>query len=253
MRSKRSPRGSFARVSPSDSIAAECLAAILARFGPHPARAWALDLDSDHGCVEWLVACALLARSSEPARAGAALRALAEAGLDAASLAGTSPLPLARLLAREKLRDPDTLAPLLIRLARGVAGHCGGSLPALAARCDGLGELGSALAHLAPGFGAAQVASFVRPLRDVWISAREIPLDPHARAAALHLGMIGETDDEDGEPSCLRAALARVQRRAIAEPVDLCDAEWALAQLGRAACSRQRAERCPLGALCPTR
>lgn len=240
-------------MSDAESIAAERLAALLARFGPHPTRAWPLALDTDGGCAQWLVGCALLARAADPTRAGAALRALAEAGFDPEALASASPLPLARLLAREKLRDPDSLAPLLIRLARALGETCGGSLASLAARCDGLAELGAALAHLAPGFGAAQVAAYLRPLRDRCTAAREIPLDPHARAAALHLGLIGEGDDADGEPSSLRAALARVAAESGSEPIELCDAEWALAQLGRAACSRERSERCPLGASCPVR
>lgn len=233
-----------------DPSARLLLAQLLRRFGPHPTRAWAIPLDSESGAARWLLASALLARSADPARAGAALRALDAAGLGPAELAGAKPLPLARLLAREALRDPDTLAPLLIRLARALRESAAPPLPRLAAACDGLEQLGSALARLAPGFGAASVLAFLRPLRDTWPAAREVPLDPNARAAALHLGLLAEGDDEEGEPAALRAAVAEP---GASDGPDLADAEWALAQLGRAACARERIARCPLGAECPRR
>ncbi len=248
-------------MSPLHSSAQRLLAELLRRFGPHPTRAWAIPLDSDAGTARWLLACALLARSTDPARAAAALRAFDAAGLGPSELAFASPLPLARMLAREKLRDPDSLAPLLIRLARGLSQHAAGSLERLAAACDGLEPLASELARLAPGFGPASVLAFLRPLRDSWPAAREVPLDPNARAAAQHLGLLAEGDDAEGEPGVLRAALARLEDPAAADPaeladadpLELADAEWALSQLGRAACAHDRVARCPLAEQCPRR
>jgi hypothetical protein len=124
----------------------------------------------------------------------------------------------------------------------------GGSLDALADQSDQLEDLAAQLASLAPGIGAARVARFLRPLRDRWPVAREIPLQPAARAAAQHLGLLREGEDEDGEPGALRVAL----RNDLASPT-LADAEYALARLGTRACLRNRIARCPLGKSCPAR
>src|SRR6185436_18680127 len=122
-----------------------------------------------------------------------------------------------------------------------------GDLDALAARCDGLDELGSRIAALAPGFGAATVLRFLRPLRDAWSAARETPLAEPARAAAVHLGLLGESEDLEGEPAALFAACARDVPELLA-----IDVEAALERLGAAACRRNQAARCPLGADCPS-
>jgi hypothetical protein len=92
------------------------------------------------------------------------------------------------------------------------------------------------------------VARFLRPLRERWPAAREVPLSPAARAAALHLGLLREGEDEEGEPGALRAALLRWP-----EAPALADAEAALARLGERACLRGRTARCPLGADCPAK
>ena len=233
---------------PRPDAAARALDLLSRRFGAHPARAWQIPLGAELGPEHWLIASALLGRAADPERAGAARRALAVAGLGPAELADAAALPLARLLARERLRDPDTLAPLLIRLARALRELPEGSLARLAAACEGLDALGARLVRLAPGFGVASALAFLRPLRGVWPAAREVALDPNARAAALHLGLIGEGDDEEGGPAALGAAHARG-----GIVLELADAEWALARLGRSACARGATARCALGAACPAR
>jgi hypothetical protein len=123
-----------------------------------------------------------------------------------------------------------------------------GSLAALAGGADGLEELASALIALAPGIGAATASEFLRPLRERFSAARELPLAPAARAAALHVGLLQDAEDEEGEPGALRAVLAREQPAPA-----LADVEAALTRLGRAACRRGATQRCPLGARCPAR
>ena len=87
---------------------------------------------------------------------------------------------------------------------------------------------------------------FLRPLRERWPAAAELPLTPAARAAARHLGWIDASDDLEGEPSALRRALAD-----LGDSLAFSDIESALERLGRRACVRERADRCPLEAICP--
>ena len=120
---------------------------------------------------------------------------------------------------------------MLCRAAASLCDRHRGDLDALAARCDGLEELGSRLAALAPGLGTATVLRFLRPLRDAWTAARETPLAEPARAAAVHVGLLGASEDLEGEPAALRAACARWLPDL--SPVDV---EAALERLGALAC-----------------
>jgi hypothetical protein len=140
------------------------------------------------------------------------------------------------------------VAQRLARAGRSLAERHGGSLAALAAQAEDLEELGGRLAALASGVGTATVLRFLRPLRDLWPAAAEIPLEPAARAAAVHLGWLAEGADEEGAPAALRAVLLREP-----EAPPLADVEAALARLGARSCLRQRPDRCPLGARCPAR
>jgi hypothetical protein len=92
------------------------------------------------------------------------------------------------------------------------------------------------------------VLRFLRPLRGVWSAARETPLADTARAAATHLGLIGDDDDLEGEPSALQRELAER-----APGVSFADAEGALERLGALACRAGRTQRCPLADACPAR
>jgi hypothetical protein len=134
----------------------------------------------------------------------------------------------------------------LWRICHSLAEQYGGSLDSLAAQSEQLEDLAARLARLAPGFGAASVARFLRPLRDRWVQASEIPLHPAARAAAVHLGLLAEGEDEEGEPGALRATI-----RDDPEPPSLADTEAALTRIGSVACSKNRTSRCPLGDACP--
>jgi hypothetical protein len=222
-------------------------AELVARLGPHPARRWGLDLGVDADLARWLVAACLLAVRQDEAAAGAARAALAAEGLDAPdALARASPAAVTQRLAAARYPKPEITAARLVRVSANLIERHSGSLAALLAEADGLAEAGAALVALSPGLGPATAAEILRPLRDRFSAAREIPLTPAARAAGVHVGLLRTREDEEGEPGALRAALAREN-----PPPDLADVEAALGRLGRAACQRGSVRRCPLGADCP--
>jgi len=220
---------------------------LVARLGPHPARVWGLDLGTDAGLARWLVAACLLAPRGDEDAAGAARSALAERGLDAPDgLARSGPGPVADALVAARFPKPEITAARLVRASSSLRDLHAGSLSRLLSSVDGLDEAGAALVALAPGLGPATAAEFLRPLRDRFAAAREVPLTSAARAAAVHLGLLRPGEGEDGEPGALRAALARE------DPAPaLADVEAALTRLGRAACLRNTTGRCPLGLDCP--
>jgi endonuclease III len=90
------------------------------------------------------------------------------------------------------------------------------------------------------------VTRFLRPLRARWPAAAELPLAPAAHAAARHLGWIDASDDPESEPTALRRALAE-----LGVTPSFGDVESALERLGRRACMRERADRCPMETICP--
>jgi endonuclease III len=219
------------------------------RLGGHPAADLGIDPADEEGCGRWLIAACLLAGRVDAGAATGAYRALARDGLPSPrEIAAADPARIALRLADAGYPKPEVAARKLVRASAALAERWGGSPAALAADADGLPELAARIAGLAPGVGPATVSLFLRPLRDAWIAARELPLSPAARAAAVHLGLLREGEDEEGEPGALRAALA-------GEPgaPALADAETALERLGRRACLRERPERCLLGGDCPAR
>ena len=220
---------------------------LVARFGGHPVGELGIDLETIDGPGRWLVAACLYGGRIDAGIALAAARALDTAGLaDPTSVARARPEALEALLLDAGYPSSDVTALKLWRACDSLARRHDGSLDSLAAQSDQLEDLAARLASLAPGFGAASVAGFLRPLRDRWVQAREIPLHPAARAAAVHLGLLAEGEDTDGEPGALRAAL----RDDPAQP-SLADTEFALTRIGRAACLRNRTTRCLLADACP--
>jgi hypothetical protein len=187
-------------------------------------------------------------RTAEDTAIAAFARLDGEPGADPEALAAAGPARVALALAAAGLPRAEMVAPVLCRAAMALCDGYRGDLDALAAQCSGLEELGSRLAALAPGFGTATVLRFLRPLRDVWTAARETPLAETARAAAIHLGLLRASEDLDGEPAALYAACARE-----VPELSFVDVEAALERLGAAACRRNLAARCPLGAECPVR
>ena len=222
---------------------------LIARFGGHPILELGIDLETSNGLERWLVVACLYGGRVDDGVAARAARSLASAGLaDPARIAESSPEALEAQLAAAEYPASDVAARMLWRAGHSLVTRYGGSLDALANQSDQLEDLAARLAGLAPGIGAARVARILRPLRDRWPLAREIPLQPAARAAAQHLGLLREGEDAEGEPGALRASL----RSDPASPT-LADAEYALARLGTRACLRNRTARCPLGESCPAR
>ena len=224
-------------------------AELVARLGPHPASRWGLDLGSDADLAGWLLAACLLAVRQDEDAAAAARAALAAHGLEAPeALARAGAAPVAKALAASGYPKPEITAARLVRASASLLEQHAGSLGRLLSAADGLPEAGAALVGLAPGLGPATAAEILRPLRNRFAAAREVPLTAAARAAAVHVGLLRPGEDEEGEPGALRARLSQE------DPVpDLADVEAALTRLGRAACMRNATARCPLGRDCPAR
>jgi len=186
---------------------------LVARFGGHPARKLGIDLEASDGPGRWLVAACIYGGRIDAEIALAAARALDAAGLaDPKSVAAARPEALEALLLGVGYPAADVTAYKLWRACDSLATHHGGSLDSLAAQSEQLEDLAGRLARLAPGFGAASVARFLRPLRDRWIQAREIPLHPAARAAAIHLGLLAEGEDEEAARRVARRSRAAFAR-----------------------------------------
>jgi hypothetical protein len=228
------------------------------RLGPHPATTVGLGPDpEDDGELTawWMLACLLDTRRPGDEAALAAYRTFeARDALDPESWASTGPELLTAWLEEAGHPRAEAVAAVLWRGGRALVEHHGGSLVRLARECDDLEQLGGRLAALAPGFGRGAVARFLQPLRGAWAAAAELPLDPAARAAAVHLGWLDEGEDEESGPGTLLTRLAHMDESGLA-PDDpqprWVDVEAALGRLGRRACLRERVGRCPLGPACP--
>ena len=225
----------------------------LLREDPETGAALFQDEDLDR----WLVLCCLMGGAADESQLRASVSALADAGLStpgAIAKSGSLAVEIALTGAKHPRAEAD--AGLLTRVATSLNERYGGSVAALGREADDLEDLASRLLGLASGFGRAAVLRLLRPLRDYWPLADEVPLDPRARAAALHLGWLHGAEDEEGAPGALRRHLRGLE----VEPqppahsaTHFCDIEAALERLGRAACMRERSERCPLGSRCPRR
>ena len=221
------------------------------RVGKHPAAQLGLQLEFGNDEAEtqrerWLIASCLFGGRASHDQSLASARGLERRG-------ASTPLGVVRIELGTLVEDleeaghpqPEAVAGLVARLATALVERGPGALEAIGREADGLEELGSRLAALAPGFGAARITRFLQPLRGAWPAAAELPLDPNACRAAFHLGWLGEEDDD---PAALRAVLHGENPEA-----SLADCEFALSEIGRQACRRERPKRCPLGARCPPR
>jgi len=212
----------------------ELAKALTQRLGAHPATQLNLDLESAGGREAWLLAATLLsARAGEDAVVGLLRTLRGEGLLDAAGILDRADDMSARLAAGP-WRDSRPLAARLLRVAKALVER--GGVEPIVSEADGLESLGAGIARLAPGLGTATVLRFLRPLREIWADAAEVPPTPAALRAAVCLGWAAEGAETLSLPS---------------DPgVPAADLEAALERLGTAAC-RRRVARCPLAEACP--
>lgn len=199
---------------------------LVARRGGHPAAELGIALSAGDGPERWFVAVCVLAERAPREAGPAALRALEGAGLaEPRALAAAGAERVHAVLAGAGHPGAEPLAHRLVRASRRLVEEHGGSFDALAAPCEDLEDLGQRIAALASGVGRATVLRFLRPLRERWPAAAEVPLDPKARRAAVAAGWLADGDDEEGAPLALQARLAEEP-----DAPSLADVEAALAR-----------------------
>lgn len=219
---------------------------LVERLGRHLIGQLGIDPSTEGGLEGWLVAAILQSSTRDAATARRAFGVLDRAGAAVPSaLAEQQVGNLATLLEQANLRKPEAVAARLIRIGTTLRERWSGSLEALASDADGLDELGSRIASLAPGVGVSTVLGFLRPLRESWSSAADTPASRAALAAARHLGWAGDETDEASLPGVLQAR--------VSDGLALRDIEAALERLGSRSCLRSRTASCPLGDDCPAR
>ncbi len=233
------------------------IAALLERLGGDLSRKLDLALESedDRELENWLIASCLLGQRLDEAQVEAVLRSLRKSAHTARNqMVSIDPSALAQILAnancKNTAQEAAKLATKLKRAAQSLELHYSGSLTRLARQAESGDDLAGRIAALASGIGAATVLHFLRPLREVWRLADEIPLHPAARTAAVHLGLLREGEDSDGAPSVLRMRLGSANE-ASGQTIAFADLEAALFRLGQRACLRERKARCPMLELCP--
>lgn len=240
----------------SDGVALR-IATLLERLGGDLSRKLGLTLESEdeRELESWLVASCLLGQRFDEVQVEAVFRALREtSGTILNQIVSIEPAALAQILAstgcKNAAQEAAKLVTKLKRAASALELHYSGSLTRLARQAESSDDLAGRIAALASGIGAATVLHFLRPLREIWQLADEIPLHPAARAAALHLDLLREGEDEDGAPSALRARL-QAANAASGQTIAFADLEAALLRLGQRACLRARKANCPMHDFCP--
>ena len=222
---------------------------LVERLGRHPAAGLGIDLAAADGPGAWFVAACVLAERSPRAAATAAVKSLSGAGLaQPGALAAAGAARLQAVLDAAEHPSAEALAHRLVRAATRLGERHPGGFDALAAGCDDLDGLGSAVTALASGVGRGTVLRFLRPFRERWNAAADLPLEPAALAAAIHLGWLSDSQDAEGALNPLRARLAEAE-----DAPPLVDVEAALSHLGTRACRRESPARCPLPDHCPLR
>lgn len=228
---------------------------LLERLGAHPATRLGLDLDGDDEALgAWLVACVLLGGRTREDVALDAFRGLrARGAARPEAVADLGPAALQPLLEAASLPRSEAVAAVLFRVCRGLVRDYAGSVERLARQAESLEDLAGRLARLGSGFGGAGVLRFLTPLRDRWSVARDLPAAPAVGAAAADLGWVADRDDLESVPAAVSRRLRNEARPANVHGKGPRDLEAALDRLGRAACLRERPDRCPLGERCPKR
>jgi hypothetical protein len=242
-------------------------------LGAHPATLLGLDLDAhdDADLGAWLVATLLLGGRTREDVALVAFRRLRSAGLASpAEIAENGINALHAQLEAADVPKSEAVAAVLTRVCTKFTRDSEGSIDRLASDCDGLEDLARRLAGLGSGFGRAAVLRFLTPLRDRWSAANDLPSTQAVCSAASDLGLIPGRDDAEGAPAAIALWLRNeglrnegLRNEGLRNEVERGDVpgtapaprdvEAALERLGKSACLRERADRCPLGSDCPLR
>ena len=181
-----------------------------------------IDVGASEDEIErWFVAATLFGNRISANVAERTFRVLDQAGLHRIIEAGdVSWDELVALLDQGGyVRYDFRTATRLQDLADEIGHRYGGAVSTIATECPSPAQLEAALDAL-PGWGPVTVSLFLRELRGVWPNA-DPPLDPRARQAADHLGLlVGQ-----------RPALAQISKLAARGGLDVRDLEAALVRL----------------------
>lgn len=219
------------------------LARMLLSLGGRFSSELGIELEAGGAAIErWALAATLFGARISAATAMRTYRALSAAGVTTLAEAAERPdQELVELLDRGGYARYDfRTAEKLKRIGAMLVERGDGTIWSLIAGAQSYAQLAARLKEL-PGWGDVTVALFLRELRGV-LDAAQPPLDPRAREAALHLGILASASPR-GELSALRA----LAHRAGVDPRDL---EAALIRLALAHGRTRAIASCPGGRQC---
>lgn len=237
--------------NPYDTIS--CLIAhLFEQLGGQFSQQLGLDLASedDRALESWLLVSCLRSSRMDEEQAERIFHVLCASNCsNLQQIASVDAVQIAQALANADCKNPEREAAKFKRAAGALSLHYRGSLTRLAREAENAEDLAGRVAALAPGIGAATVLQFLRPLREVWRLADEIPLHTAAHTAAVHLQLLREGEDAEGAPSVLRAKLYAANE-ASSQTIAFADLEAALTRLGERACMRKKKTSCPMHEFC---
>ncbi len=229
------------------------IARLLDRLGGHLSHKLEIDLsaEDDRSLESWLIVACLCSARMDEEKIEHIFRALRAAHCsNLQEITSCNITDITQTLARADCKNPEREAAKFKRAANALDLHYRGSLSRLAREAEGIEDLVGRIAALAPGIGVATALQFLRPLRDTWRLADEIPLHAATRAAAIHLQLLRKDEDAEGAPSILRAKLYAANE-VNAQTITFADFEAALLRLGERACTRKKVANCPMQEVCP--
>lgn len=215
---------------------------VVAVLGGQFSSALGIDVDAGPDQVErWALAATLFGTRISAAVAARTYHGLADAGVCTLADAGerTWEQLVALLDQGGYVRYDFRTATRLQQLGATLRDRSGGEVWPLVQGAASFEELAARLDEL-PGWGPVTVGLFLRELRGL-VPRADPPLDPRAREAATHLGLLAA--ESDGA-----AGLAMLRRHAQQADVDVRDLEAALVRLSLA--HRRTMTACPGGSSC---
>lgn len=214
---------------------------LVASLGGRYSTEAGVDVDSGDGEIErWFVAATLFGTRISATLALRTFAVLDSAGLVRIAQAGDfSWDELVALLDEGGYTRYDfRTATRLHAISKVIADRYGGEVTEIGRRYRWFPDLYAALDDL-PGWGPITVGAFLRELRGVWPGAQPLP-DPRAVRAAVHLGLVTNTDADQSLGELL--AISRIA------DLDIRDLESGLVRLALA--HRRELNACPGGDAC---